>query len=99
MPTGAFVYKVVEGGAASQSDLQEKDIITKIDNQTIRSMEELKKMLTYYESGTTATMTVMRLENGQYVEKQVEIVLGSKPEEEPASEPETAPQTWRGFWN
>lgn len=96
MPEGVFVYKVVEGGAASQSDLQEKDIITKIDNQSIRTMEELKNMLTYYESGTTVTMTVMRLENGQYVEKQVDIVLGSKPKEEVQTEAE--PQNQRGFW-
>lgn len=97
MPVGVFVYKVVEDGAASQSDLQEKDIITKIDNQSIRSMEELKNMLTYYESGTTVTMTIMRLENGQYAEKQVEIVLGSKPAEE-ETQPETVPQSQRGFW-
>lgn len=96
MPEGVFVYKVVEDGAASQSDLQEKDIIVKIDNQSIRTMEELKNMLTYYESGTTVTMTVMRLENGQYVEKQVEIVLGSKPEEE--AQPQVEPQSQRGFW-
>lgn len=96
MPEGVFVYKVVEGGAASQSDLQEKDIITKIDNQSIRTMEELKNMLTYYESGTTVTMTVMRLENGQYVEKQVDIVLGSKPKEEVQTQAE--PQNQRGFW-
>ncbi len=96
MPEGVFVYKVVEGGAASQSDLQEKDIITKIDNQSIRTMEELKNMLTYYESGTTVTMTVMRLENGQYVEKQVDIVLGSRPKEEVQTEAE--PQNQRGFW-
>ena len=98
MPVGVFVYKVVEGGAASQSELQEKDIITKIDNQSIRTMEELKNMLTYYESGTTVTMTVMRLENGQYTEKQVDIVLGSKPEEETESKPEAQPQSQRGFW-
>ena len=96
MPEGVFVYKVVEGGAASQSDLQEKDIITKIDNQSIRTMEELKNMLTYYESGTTVTMTVMRLENGQYVEKQVDIVLGSRPKEEVQTQAE--PQNQRGFW-
>ncbi len=98
MPVGVFVYKVVEGGAASQSELQEKDIITKIDNQSIRTMEELKNMLTYYESGTTVTMTVMRLENGQYVEKQIDIVLGSKPEEETESKPEAQSQSQRGFW-
>ena len=41
-------------------------------------------------------MTVMRLENGQYVEKQVEIVLGSKPKEEVQTQAE--PQNQRGFW-
>ena len=64
----------------------------------ISTLEELKNMLTYYESGTTVTMTVMRLENGQYTEKQVDIVLGSKPEEETESKPEAQPQSQRGFW-
>ena len=39
------------GGAASSSDLKEKDIITKFDGQSVTSMEELKQMLTYYEGG------------------------------------------------
>ena len=89
MPIGVYVYKLVEGGAASQSDLQEKDIITKIDGQSITSMEELKEMLTYYEEGTQVTLTVQRLENGQYTEKQVVVTLGQKPEEE---ETEAQPQ-------
>ena len=89
MPIGVYVYKLVEGGAASQSDLQEKDIITKIDGQSIASMEELKEMLTYYEEGTQVTLTVQRLENGQYTEKQVVVTLGQKPEEE---ETEAQPQ-------
>ena len=89
MPIGVYVYKLVEGGAASQSDLQEKDIITKIDGQSIASMEELKEMLTYYEEGTQVTLTVQRLENGEYTEKQVVVTLGQKPEEE---ETEAQPQ-------
>lgn len=82
MPIGVFVYKLVDGGAASQSDLQEKDIITKIDGQSITTMEELKKMLTYYEEGTEVTLTVQRLENGQYTERQISLTLGQKPAEE-----------------
>lgn len=51
MPVGIYVYKIVEGGAAANSDLKEKDIITKFDGQSVTNMEELKQMLTYYEGG------------------------------------------------
>ncbi|HIZ80177.1 MAG TPA: trypsin-like peptidase domain-containing protein [Candidatus Lachnoclostridium stercorigallinarum] len=79
MPQGVYVYKITEGGAASKSDLREKDIITKFDGSTVRSMEDLQQMLTYYEGGETVTLTVQTLENGQYVEREVEITLDFRP--------------------
>ena len=82
MPRGIYVYKIVEGGAAASSGLREKDIITKFDKQTVRSMADLQEMLTYYEGGSTIELTVSSLENGEYVERTVEITLGYKPEEE-----------------
>lgn len=81
MPKGVYVYKITEGGAASRSDLREKDIITKFDGSSISSMEDLQKMLTYYEGGDTVTLTVQSLENGQYVERQVQITLDYRPED------------------
>ena len=57
MPVGIYVYKIVEGGAAANSDLKEKDIITKFDGQSVTNMEELKQMLTYYEGGSTVSLT------------------------------------------
>ena len=79
MPVGIYVYKIVEGGAAANSDLKEKDIITKFDGQSITNMEELKQMLTYYEGGSTVSLTVQSLVNGSYVEHEVQITLGTKP--------------------
>lgn len=79
MPRGIYVYKIVENSAASQSDLREKDIITKFDGQTVRTMADLKDMLTYYKGGDTVNLTVQSLENGQYVQRSVEITLGNKP--------------------
>ncbi len=67
MPVGIYVYKIVEGGAAANSDLKEKDIITKFDGQSVTNMEELKQMLTYYEGGSTVSLTVQSLVNGSYV--------------------------------
>lgn len=82
MPRGIYVYKIVEGGAAANSDLREKDIITKFDGQTVRTMSDLTNMLTYYEGGTEVTLTVQSLENGSYVERQVKVTLDYKPEAE-----------------
>lgn len=82
MPRGVYVYKIIEGGAAANSDLREKDIITKFDGQSIRSMEDLQKMLTYYEGDSTVDLTVSSLENGEYVERSVQIKLGYRPKEE-----------------
>ena len=79
MPVGIYVYKIVEGGAAANSDLKEKDIITKFDGQSVTNMEELKQMLTYYKGGSTVDLTVQSLVNGAYVEHDVQITLGTRP--------------------
>ncbi|MEG0370436.1 MAG: trypsin-like peptidase domain-containing protein, partial [Hungatella sp.] len=78
MPTGVFVYKILENGAAGKSDLREKDIITKFDDQSVRTMAELQGMLKYYEKGETINLTVESLENGAYVERVVVITLAAQ---------------------
>ena len=75
MPVGVFVYQIMEGGAAANSDLKEKDIITKFDGQSITTSEELTDMLTYYESGSQVTLTVQTLVNGAYIEPEVSVTL------------------------
>ncbi len=79
MPRGVYVYRIVEDSAASRSELREKDIITKFDGQTVRSMADLQQMLTYYEGGTTVDLTVQSLVDGQYIERIVTITLATKP--------------------
>lgn len=81
MPKGIYVYKIVENGAASKSDLKEKDIITKFDGQSVRTMADLKDLLKYYRSGETVELTVQSLENGEYQERTVSITLGNRPAE------------------
>ena len=81
MPQGIFIYKIVEGGAAAQSDLREKDIITKFDGQSVKTYDDVTNMMKYYEGGSTVTLTVQSLENVQYVERNVEVTLGKKPVE------------------
>ena len=82
MPKGVYVYKITEGSAAAESDLREKDIITKFDGETISTNADLSNLLTYYKAGTTVTLTVQSLENGTYVEREVQITLKNRPVEE-----------------
>lgn len=87
MPEGVYVYKITENSAAANSDLREKEIITKFDGETVHSYADLTELLTYYKAGSTVTLTVQRLENGEYTEKEVEITLMNRPvdEQDPGS--------------
>lgn len=78
MPEGIFVYKILDDGAASKTDLHEKDIIVKFDDQSVRTMADLQNMLKYYSKGETVNLTVMSLENGQYTQRVIPITLGAK---------------------
>lgn len=82
MPQGVFVYKIVEGSAAAESDLREKDIITKLDGEKVSSYSDLTELLTYYRIGDTVTLTVQSLQDGEYVEREVLVTLKEKPQNE-----------------
>ena len=60
MPKGVYVYKILKDGAAADSQLREKDIITKLDGMTVKSMQELQKFLKGYETGETIELLVQR---------------------------------------
>ena len=80
MPKGVYVYKILKDGAAADSQLREKDIITKLDGMTVKSMQELQKFLKGYEAGETIELLVQRQEDGQYKEIQIPVTLTGLPE-------------------
>ena len=81
MPQGVYVYKIMEDSAAAGSDLHEKDIITKLNGEKISNYADLAKLLTYYKSGDTVTLTVQSLVNGSYQEREVQLTLKQRPAE------------------
>ena len=78
MPTGVYVAQVLENTAAKKYGILPGDIITKFDGKEITSMDSLTGKLEYYAAGSTVEITVMRVNNGQYVEHALEVVLGKK---------------------
>lgn len=79
MPKGVYVYKILKDGAAADSQLREKDIITKLDGMTVKSMQELQKLLKGYEAGETIELLVQRQEDGQYKEIRIPVTLTGLP--------------------
>lgn len=82
MPQGVFVKEVTEGSAAEKAGMQKRDILVKFDGQKIGSYEDLQGVLQYYKAGETVTVTVKRLENGEYESYDLELTLGTRPQEE-----------------
>ncbi len=78
MPQGVYVYQIVEGTPASESALKERDIITKLDGQGVKSMEELQELLKGYKEGEEVELTIQRLVDDEYEEKIIKVKLASK---------------------
>ena len=77
MPTGVFVSKVMEGGAAEKAGITKGNIITKFDGTRVESMEALKSQLEYYKAGETVEVTIqVPGRNGEYSEEVLEMTLG-----------------------
>ena len=57
---GVFVYSVEEGSAAAQAGLKMGDVILKVDDTEIESMEDLTAVKKQYAAGDTSTLTVYR---------------------------------------
>lgn len=80
MPEGIYVGEVTEGSPAQKGGIVTGDIIVKINDKKVTTLESLQDTLTYTKAGTTVNITVKELENGEYVEKTLEVTLGSKSE-------------------
>ncbi|RDU22150.1 S1C family serine protease [Anaerosacchariphilus polymeriproducens] len=78
MPIGVYVAKVFEGTAAEKAGLKKGDIITKVDNKEVTTMEQLSQVLKYYASGDKVDVVIMKSDNGKYVEADIHVTLGRK---------------------
>ena len=82
--SGVFVYSVEEGSAAEKAGLKMGDVITKVDDNDIRSMDDLTVVKKKYAAGDTSTLTVYR-------EKQtitVELTWGAVPADQQTNQSE-----------
>ncbi|MCR5530995.1 MAG: trypsin-like peptidase domain-containing protein [Lachnospiraceae bacterium] len=78
-PAGIYIKEIIEGGAASESDLQPGDIITEVNGVPVVNSEQLQSRISSYRYGTTVTLTVKRIDKGVYDETvTIEVTLKEK---------------------
>lgn len=75
MPNGVYVAQVVEGSGAHQAGIIAGNIISKIDGEEVKSMDELKSCIGGYKVGDTVEITALIINNGSYIEKEVPVTL------------------------
>ena len=78
LPEGIYVESVEEGSPAESAGLKQADIITKIENKEVKSVNELNKIKYTYSIGDTIKLSVYR--SGEEIE--INIILAELPEEE-----------------
>ncbi len=89
MPRGVYVVKILEGSPADGCGLKAGDIITKLANRDITSMENLQNVLSGKKAGEEIEIIVQRnTEKGDYEEVKLKVVLGAK-KDMPEQESET----------
>ncbi len=79
MPEGIYVVSVEDGSAAANAGIMKGDIITKFDGNRITSYSDLQNVLQYYAAGDSASVTVQRPQNGEYVSVDLNLTLGTRP--------------------
>ena len=78
MPEGALVSEVMEDSPAERYGIKKNNIIVEFDGVDIKSAEQLVDLLEYYEVGEKVTVTVSYLDDDEYKEKDIEVVLGRR---------------------
>jgi serine protease Do len=64
---GAEIQSITEGSAADKAGLKKGDVITKIDNQTIESHDDVAKTVKAHKPGDKVTVTFLRNNKPQTV--------------------------------
>lgn len=77
MPQGVYVSSVSEGTGADAAGLVKGDIITALNGEEVKSMDDLKDELSYYAAGTTVELTIMQGSPTGYQSKTVSVTLGA----------------------
>lgn len=83
-PIGIYIQPI-EDYPAAKAGLLTGDIIVAVNGKEVRESEQLREKISGIRSGSTVTVTVKRLEDGEFVEHDFEVTLAARPSNEELS--------------
>ena len=95
LPEGVYVESVEKDSPADKAGIKQTDIITKIEGNEVKSVNELNKIKYTYNIGDTVTLTIMR--NNEEIE--VKVTLTEMPQEESTENNSNKGNQYRQFEN
>lgn len=78
LPTGVSVTEVVKGGPADKAGIKQYDVITKMEGQSVTTVDSLNNMLSYYKAGEKVKFTIAYKNGNTIKEKDVTVTLADK---------------------
>ena len=77
-PEGVYIVKVYENAAADIAGIEQGDFIVSFEGESIKSMDMLQNIMSYYGIGERVTVGILRPVEDGYEELMIDIVLGSR---------------------
>ena len=75
LPQGLYIAAINSGSNADKAGLEIGNIITKIDDTTVDSIDDIRKVLNKKEKGDTAILKIKYASGNEYKEKEVKVTL------------------------
>lgn len=75
IPMGTYIAKVEAGTPAEKAGLQEEDVIVKIDDEKITTVEDVQKICKKHKVGDTITVEIYRFKDGLYTKESVKVTF------------------------
>lgn len=79
MPVGIYINDVIQDSPAEEAGLKPGHIIVRFNNIKVETIDDLINILSYSKPGDEIVLGIMELQNGEYVEKSLNVTLGRRP--------------------
>lgn len=79
MPIGVFIKDIVADSPAEEAGLTSGHIIVGFNDVKVETIDDLLNILTYSRPGDEVVLKVKELQNGKYIDKELNVILSERP--------------------
>ena len=80
MPIGVFINDIVAASPAEQAGLKSGNIIVGFNDVKVETVEDLLNILSYSRPGEEIILKIKELQNGEYIDKELKVILSERPD-------------------